>query len=139
MKINKRNLLLLAGIVWMAAGFNILRIGVVCYKNNLSLIHLIISAAIFSFFWFMIFSRLVSKHTKRIIRYAEERQFFLKFFDVKSFCIMACMMTLGIGLRASNVCPDMCIAMLYSGLGTALFMAGILFARNYIINPLKQA
>lgn len=131
MKIKKRNLLLLAAIVWVAAGFNILRIGVFAYQNNVTLINLVFSCLVFSLFWFMIFGKLVKKHTDRIVRYQEERQFFLKFFDGKSFCIMAVMMTGGITLRYSGICPDFCIAVFYSGLGTALFLAGLLFARNY--------
>lgn len=131
MKIKKRTLLLLAAVVWVAAGFNILRIGVLSYQNHVTLINLIMSCLVFAVFWFMIFGRLVKKHTKRIARYREERQFFLKFFDVKSFCIMAVMMTGGISLRYSGVCPDFCIAIFYSGLGTALFLAGLSFGCNY--------
>lgn len=131
MKVKKRNLLLLAGIIWTIAGFNILRIGIISYENNLTVINLLISAVVFATFWFMVFGKLVRKHTHRITNYTEEMQFFLKFFDVKSFCIMAFMMTFGIGLRVSGICPDTFIAVFYSGLGTALFLAGILFGYNY--------
>ncbi len=135
MKVKKRTLLLLAGIIWIAAGFNILRIGIIAYKNYTGIINFILSAAVFAAFWFMIFGPLVRRHTERIINYTEERQFFLKFFDVKSFCIMAFMMSFGIGLRVSGICPDVFIAVFYSGLGTALFLAGLLFTRNYIFKP----
>lgn len=131
MKVKKRNLLLLAGIVWMIAGFNILRIGILSYLNYATLPNLLISAIVFAVFWFMIFRKLVGKHTHRIIHYEEEMQFFYHFFDVKSFLIMAFMMTFGIGLRVSHLCPDVFIAVFYSGLGTALFLAGILFTINY--------
>ena len=40
MKIKKRNLLLLAAIVWMIAGFNILRIGIETYAAYKSVINL---------------------------------------------------------------------------------------------------
>lgn len=131
MKIKKRNLLLLAAIVWVCAGFNILRIGILAYQHNVTLINLLLSCLVFAVFWFMIFGKLVKKHTDRIIRYEEERQFFLKFFDLKSFCIMAVMMTGGITLRYSGICPDFFIAFFYSGLGTALFLAGLYFGCNY--------
>lgn len=139
MKVKKRNLLLLASVVWMAAGFNILRIGVISYRNNVSAVNFLISISIFLVFWFMVFYRLVKKHTVRITQYKEEMQFFLKFFDVKSFCIMAFMMTFGIGLRVSGICPDLCIAVFYSGLGTALFLAGLLFGYNYFSHSFKTA
>ena len=64
---------------------------------------------------------------------SSEMQFFLKFFDVKSFCIMAFMMTFGIGLRASHLCPVVFIAVFYSGLGAALLLAGIAFTYHYFI------
>ena len=55
MKVKRNTLLLIACLVWSAAGFNILRIG----------------------------------------GYEEESHFFMKFFDVKSFLIMAVMMSGG--------------------------------------------
>lgn len=55
MKIKKNYLLLLAGIVWLAAGFNILRIGIISYKSYVTLINLALSAAVFFLFWFMVF------------------------------------------------------------------------------------
>ncbi|HCL01406.1 MAG TPA: hypothetical protein DHW61_03165 [Lachnoclostridium phytofermentans] len=130
-KIKKRNLLLLASVVWLLAGFNILRIGIISYKDNLTIINLFISIVIFILFWFMVFGKLVQKHTYRIINYNEEKPFFLKFFDIKSFFIMAFMISFGIGIRLSNIFPDLYIAVFYSGLGAALFLAGILFGYNY--------
>lgn len=138
MKVKKNTLLLLAGIIWAVAGFNILRIGILSYAGYVTLINVLLSAVVFIVFWMMVFSRLVRKHTARILGYVEERHFFLKFFDVKAFCIMAFMMTFGIGLRVSGVCPDIFIAVFYTGLGTALFLAGLLFTRNFIIQLQKQ-
>lgn len=97
LKIGKKYLLLLAGIVWLAAGINILRIGLLSYGGYVTVLNILLSLAVFMFFWLMIFSRMVRKHTGRITGYQEEKQFFLKFFDVKSFIIMACMISLGIG------------------------------------------
>lgn len=129
--IKKIYLLLLAGIVWLTAGVNILRIGVISYKHYVTGINLALSVMVFILFWFMVFGKLVRKHTARIICYQEEKQFFLKFFDRKSFCIMAFMMTFGIGLRTSNLCPEQFIAVFYSGLGTALVLAGLAFSGNF--------
>lgn len=139
MKVKKKTLLLLAGIIWAVAGFNILRIGIVAYTGYVTIINLLLSAVVFIIFWMMVFSRLVHKHTARILGYVEEKHFFLKFFDVKAFCIMAFMMTFGIGLRVSGICPDIFIAVFYTGLGTALFLAGLLFTRNFITQLQKHA
>lgn len=79
----------------------------------------------------MIFKKLVFKHTNRIKEFKEEFQFFLNFFDKKSFIIMASMITLGVLIRTLHLAPDVFIAVFYSGLGSALFLAGILFGYNY--------
>ena len=131
MKVKKRTLLLIACIVWSIAGFNVLRIGILAYPPHLSIINFLLSIIVFSLFQYFIFGRLVKKHTKRIKNYTEETQFFLKFFDVKSFLIMAFMMGGGIYLRASSLAPDIFIAVFYTGLGASLLLAGILFGRNY--------
>lgn len=132
LKIGKKYLLLLAGIVWLAAGINILRIGLLSYGGYVTVLNIFLSMAVFMFFWLMIFSRMVRKHTGRITGYQEEKQFFLKFFDVKSFIIMACMISLGIGLRASGICPRVFIAVFYTGLGTALALAGGRFMCHFV-------
>jgi hypothetical protein len=130
-KVNKKTLLLIACIVWFIAGFNILRIGILSYPPYLSIINILLSIVVFSVFQHFIFGRLVKKHTVRIQNYEEEQHFFMKFFDVKSFIIMAVMMSGGIYLRASSFVPERFIAVFYTGLGSSLLLAGILFGKNY--------
>ena len=88
MKVKRNTLLLIACLVWGAAGFNILRLGVLAYPAYLSVLNFVLSALVFAVFQYFIFGRLVKKHTARITGYEEERHFFLKFFDVKSLIIM---------------------------------------------------
>ena len=137
MKVQKNTLLLIACIVWLIAGLNILRIGLLAYTEYLSIINYGLSLIVFAIFHVFIFNKLVKKHTARITSYTE-KQFFLKFFDVKSFAIMAFMMTGGILLRASNIAPEQFIAIFYTGLGSALFSAGILFGYNFFKACFKQ-
>lgn len=131
MKVKRNALLLIACFVWTAAGFNILRIGLSSYPAFLGPLNYLLSVVVFSVFQVFVFGKLVKKHTTRIVNYEEERQFFLKFFDVKSFCIMAFMMTGGIALRSSGIAPERFIAVFYTGLGASLLLAGILFGINY--------
>lgn len=105
MKVRRNTLLLIAALVWSAAGFNILRIGLLACPPYRTIVNYLLSAVVFTVFQIFIFGRLVNKHTARISAYEEELHFFLKFFDVKSF-IMAVMMTDGIWLRSSGVAPD---------------------------------
>lgn len=131
MKVKRNTLLLLACLVWSAAGFNILRIGLMAYPAYLTVLNCLLSVLVFTVFQIFIFGKLVKKHTARISGYLEERHFFLKFFDGKAFVIMAVMMSGGIGLRASGLAPERFIAVFYTGLGASLLLAGLLFGRNY--------
>lgn len=130
--VRKQTLLLLACLVWAAAGFNILRIGLKCYPGLVNPVNLLLSAVVFEVFRRFIFGRLVHKHTARILSYEEERQFFWRFFDAPSFAIMAVMMSGGIGLRASGLAPQVFIAVFYTGLGAALLLASLMFGLRYI-------
>lgn len=130
--LKKRNLLLLASIVWFIAGINVLLIGIKAYRDNFSIMNLVLSVVIFIIFFFMIFNKLVIKHTKRIKAYKEEMQYFYHFFDLKSFIIMAFMMTLGIVIRKYSLMSDSFIAFFYTGLGAALALAGVRFFINYL-------
>lgn len=131
MKVKRNTLLLLACLVWSAAGFNILRIGLIVYPAYLTVLNFLLSVLVFAVFQKFIFGKLVKKHTARINAYTEDRHFFLKFFDGKAFAIMAVMMTVGIGLRASGLAPERFIAVFYTGLGASLLLAGLLFGRNF--------
>lgn len=130
--VRKNTLILIAGIVWAIAGFNIVRIGLVAYQGNLTWWRGLLSVAVFAVFQAFIFGKMVKKHTERILQYEEERQNFFRFFDTKSYLIMAFMMTLGIGLRVTGIVPTGFIAYFYTGLGASLLTAGVLFIINYI-------
>lgn len=133
LKVDKINLLAIAALVWTVAGVNILRIGLESYAvGHLSVLNVVLSVVVGSVFWFFVFSRLTAKHTKRIVGSDERRQYFWKFFDLRSFVIMAVMMTGGILIRTLSLAPTVFIAVFYTGLGTALTLAGLLFCRNRI-------
>ena len=131
MKVRKKYLLLIASLVWMIAGFNIIKIGVDLYYPYFNILNISLSILIFVIFQYFVFSRLVKKHTKRINEYPIEFQPFYRFFDVPSFIIMICMMTFGILLRSLEAVPRVFIAVFYSGLGTSLFLAGVLFGVHF--------
>lgn len=129
--VKKRTLLLIAGVVWLLAGFNVARLGVLSYRaiDRDGYLYLL-TAAVFLLFGTM-FYKMSKKHTRRIVGYESERPFW-HFFDAKAYLIMACMMGGGIGLRAAGVFPERFVAFFYSGVGCALAAAGVLFAGNYL-------
>ena len=129
--VKKRTLLLIAGLVWLIAGFNVARLGVLSYKLIDRTWYLyLLSMIIFLLFGAMFF-KMSQKHTRRILGYEDYRPFW-HFFDIKAYLIMACMMGGGIGFRAAGIFPDIFVAFFYSGLGCALALAGVLFVRNYL-------
>jgi hypothetical protein len=127
--IRKNHLMLIAGLVWCAAGAMVCIIGLPIElglaPSNLVLIPL--AVAIFLVFYFFVFSRLVRKHTGRIRARSEDRLPFWHFFNASSWAVMAVMMGGGMALRLSHLMPDWMIAFFYSGLGVALFLCGVRF------------
>jgi len=55
--VKKRTLLAIAGCVWLAAGFNVARLGVLsyCQLDRIRIVHILLSMAVFCVFGFMFF------------------------------------------------------------------------------------
>ena len=126
--VQKRTLLAIAGCVWLLAGINVARLGILSYQcmETIQWYHPLLSTVIFILFGFMFF-KMSLKHTKRIQNYPESTRPFWHFFDIKAYCIMAFMMGGGIWLRSSGLVPNTFIAVFYTGLGLALALAGVMF------------
>lgn len=126
--VKKRTLLLIAGIVWVIAGINVARLGLLAYFafDSVNFLHILLSLLVFLPFSTMFFF-MHKKHVKRIKNYIEPYQLFLKFFDLKAYGIMIFMMGGGIFLRNSGWVSNTFIGVFYTGLGFALTLAGILF------------
>lgn len=126
--------MLIAGIVWCAAGLMTFLIGlpleVRLAPEHLLLIPLAI--VIFFVFYLLVFSGLVRKHTGRIRARTEDRLPFWQFFNASSWVVMAVMMGGGMALRMSHLVPDWVIAFFYTGLGVALFICGLRFLGVFV-------
>lgn len=138
-RLPKNHLMLIAGVVWCAAGAMVCMVGLPL-ELRLAPSHLVLlplAGVIFLAFYFLVFARLVRKHTARIRAREEERLPFWHFFNASSWAVMAVMMGGGMALRLSHVVPDWVIAFFYSGLGVALFLCGLrfvgVFARKDVI------
>ena len=123
--------MLIAGIVWLIAGFNVARLGILSYLEIAHRWYLFLLTIVVFLLFGTMFYKMSQKHTKRIMAYEEYRPFW-HFFDLKAYIIMVCMMSGGIGLRAAGVFVDIFISFFYSGLGCALALAGVIFIKNYI-------
>lgn len=137
MKVKRESLFLIGGIVWMLAGFNVARLGFISYKLvGLKLVSILLSLVIFIIFM-KIFYKLNKKHEMRILSFKENRPFW-NFFDKKSYIIMIAMMAFGIGIRVLNLVTESFVAFFYTGLGCALFVAGLVFIKFFIDNILRN-
>ena len=133
--VKKRTLLAIAGIVWIIAGINVSRVGIIAYllMGKIS-IHPFLSLLVFAVFGAMFF-QMSKKHLSRIRLYKERTRPFWHFFDLKSYLIRVFMMSLGIWLRSSSLVSSEFIAVFYTGLGFALILAGISFWGMYFKYP----
>ena len=136
-KVRAKYLLLVAAGVWLLAGLNIVRLGVLaCMEGAVppflagdaasfgapaAAIMLAVGIPAVFLAFHPMFSKLVGKHADRIRGYGEDRM----------HVVMAIMMGGGIGLRAAGFVPSWFVAFFYTGLGAALALAGIGFLVHY--------
>lgn len=133
-RVEKKTLLMIAGLVWGIAGIRVFTLGSSDVQNNNgNLITTIMFASIVFFMFFkFIFSKMSKKHTKRIITSHLDKHCIFSFFDIKSYIIMAFMMSFGIIVRNMEVFNPVYLGTFYIGLGGALLMAGVTFLINAI-------
>lgn len=129
--VNRQVLLITAGIVWIIAGANILRIGIVTWMDTTHdwMFKVGEATIIFLLFFILVFKKLYYKHTRRIEQKKEDRNCPFSFFDIKGWIIMTFMISLGIIVRHFHLLPDSFISVFYTGLSLALILTGFLFVR----------
>lgn len=130
--VSRHTLLFLAGSLWILAGANILRIGIVAWLNDTQagmLCKAMEATIVFLLFFLFVFRKLLNKHTLRIIRKKDKNCPF-SFFDVKSWMVMIGMISFGISIRQLKLVPLSFISVFYTGLAVALILTGILFLRK---------
>ena len=128
-KMKKENLITVAGVVWLLAGVNVALIGVRSVVEMsgaaVGVVVALVVGAVAAFFAFhAMFGKIVLKNAQRIRGLDADR---LNFLDLKGYLIMAFMMSFGFGLRLSGLIPNWFFAFFYTGLGSALALAGASF------------
>lgn len=131
-KANKRTLLLIAGALWTFAGGRVFTLGFGDLTANVGnpIIYLIVSSLVFFMFFKFVFSKMVKKHSKRILNSILESHCLFSFFDVKSYFIMIFMIVGGISVRNAHIFDPRYLGTFYVGLGLALLGAGVAFLYN---------
>lgn len=98
-----KSLAFIAGIIWLIAGFNVCRIGVVSWMSLDTISPFMIIGSIISLILFSImFVKMLFKNVKRIRKIDIRKRKMWDVMPVKSYVIMIFMITFGILLRR---CP----------------------------------
>ena len=133
LKVKSEKLLIIAAVVWLLAGINILRLGVIAITETELVAALLAVGVVVTFLLFhMMFAKLVGKQSNRSRAYGIEPTCAFAFFDVKGYIMMAIMMGGGIALREFGIIPAWIVAFMYTGIGSALALAGIGFFIHYL-------
>ncbi|MCQ2139860.1 MAG: hypothetical protein MJZ09_05755 [Bacteroidales bacterium] len=118
-----------AGVIWLAAGVNVVRMGVLTWADlGWSCSAGMIIGLVLTFMAFgAMFFKLSQKNVKRIHAMPAEQRKFYNFMTLKSYLIMIFMISLGVYLRHNPAVPRSFISFFYVGLGSALSLAGIVY------------
>lgn len=133
MKVKKNILYLLAGLFWLIAGVNVVRIGLDVMHDPESRLFVFLTLVLIIFFLFFqfIFARIVKENVSRIEQLDDDRVPFWQFMDKKGYIIMTFMITLGVTVRYLNLLPDFFISFFYIGLGGALTLTAFKYIPHY--------
>jgi hypothetical protein len=123
-------LLLVAAAVWLAAGVSVCSVGVGAIHGWTVTVG--VSFLVIYILFLVMFIRISSRHIRRIRSYADELTSLFKFFDTKTYIVMAVMIGLGFTVRLSGLVPDPAIAAFYSGLGLALITSAVYYTVSFV-------
>lgn len=128
--VDKRVLVLLAGLMWCVAGAMLVRYAILWLSSTDTG-----KAGIFYAAGFLAalpihhfgFLKIADKNLNRLLPVTEKRCIF-SFMTWKSYLIVLVMVSMGIALRHSDL-PKKYLSVLYNGIGLALIMSGIRYLR----------
>lgn len=131
--VSKRTLLILSGMLWSIAGFNVLRKGLSALGED----HrwwIVLLAVVIGTGFLMMFRGIVRKYSERICTLEGERHPAYRFMSAKGYMVIGLMMSMGIGMGLIPGMPTAFFASFYTGLGTGLSYGAIRFFINSIKN-----
>lgn len=132
--IPKRYLLFVAALMWTFAGGMLLFRGfsmLVLFPRLVWLKIIGCLAAGMVFYSFM-FSKISFNHTQRILKMKSEKPCFFSFFNLRSYLMMAFMISMGIALRTTGIVPVEYLSILYVTMGVPLTVSAFRFYFHFI-------
>lgn len=127
--IPRRYLLFIAAIVWTFAGGMLLYRGVsLLYTvKDFVWLRILICTIAGGLFYFLLFYKISLKHSIRILNLKYDYPCMFSFFSLKSYIMMAIMITSGILLRKSGILSPGYMSELYITMGIPLFLSSLRF------------
>jgi len=127
--VNKRSLLLVAGCAWtIAGGILISRALLELYSIHHYLISELLIGGVFGIIFYMVlFARISKKHITRITLITIDNPCFFSFFNLRSYIMMAVMISAGILLRKLDIINHEILYTFYLTMGVPLLASAFRF------------
>lgn len=125
--LKKKNLAVLAALMWMIGGVFVLITGVRYWgfdMESYAFIKVLMAVIVVSVFAHGIFPPVILRILKNIEALPDERAPFWHCYPKRTWLLVLFMISLGITLRHLPFIPDFIIAGFYTGMGLALLLAG---------------
>jgi len=131
--VDKRILILLAGIIWCGAGIMLVSFAIIWlspYNGREQGLYYALGFLTVMPIHHLGFLKIAEKNSRRLLPFTEKRCAF-SFMAWKSYIIVLIMVSMGIALRHSAL-PKNYLSVLYNGIGLALFLSGIRYFRIFL-------
>jgi hypothetical protein len=127
--IPRRYLLFVAGVVWTFAGGMLLYKGISLFRlyRDFLLLKITFSAIGGGLFYLLLFSKISLKHAWRIINLKNENPCFFAFFNIRSYIMMAVMISSGVILKKTGIVSPEYLSVLDVTMGIPLFLSALRF------------
>jgi hypothetical protein len=127
--IPKRGLLFIAAIVWTFAGLLLLYKGFIYFVQckEYLMIKIFASCLFGALFYLFLFSKISTKHVRRIFTHKSEKPCVFAFFNIRSYILMSVMITSGILIRKYEVLSPEYLPILYVSMGIPLLLSSFKF------------
>ncbi len=132
--VSRRNLLLVAALVWLLAGLMLITRGLNMYFSigGTYDLNTLISLIIGVIFYFAVFRKVSDKHIQRILILKNQYIPFYQFFNKRSYIMMLLMITMGVLARKTGIVPSYYLSLFYITMGTPLLISAFKFLHRRI-------
>ena len=132
--VSRRNLLLVAGFAWTIAGGMLISRALMALQamDHYLWLEILAGLALGIVFYLALFARISKKHITRITLITIDNPCFFSFFNLRSYILMAIMITAGITFRKLDIINREILYTFYLTMGIPLLVSAIRFFSAWI-------